>query len=228
MTKSQLMLLYVISIAAVVICLFFEPVPQPQAYHHFADTKTRFSIPNFWNVFSNVPFVIIGFIGWLMAKSRMRYGLKPNYCWFFTGIFLTGFGSGYYHWHPDNATLVWDRLPMAISFMSFLSIIIGEFIDANAGKKLLYPLLVIGLASIANWVMTDDLRMYGLVQFLPIVLILIILFVSKKERAYKKYFWLIIVFYAIAKFLESYDQLVYDITLQNMSGHALKHFAAAM
>ena len=35
---------------------------------------------------------------------------------FFLGLFLTGFGSGYYHWEPTNDTLVLDRLPMTILF----------------------------------------------------------------------------------------------------------------
>jgi hypothetical protein len=227
MTKNQLILLYVISMVAVVACFFIKPILQDPAYHHFADTTTWLSIPNFWNVVSNLPFVIIGILGWIKVLS-INTLLKPNYCWFFIGIFLTGFGSGYYHLHPDNATLIWDRLPMTISFMSFLSIIVGEFIDQKAGKKLLYPLLIVGVLSILNWVITEDLRMYALVQFLPIALILIILFVSKKEAVYKKYFWLMVVFYTIAKFLEGYDMAVYRIFFQTMSGHALKHVAAAV
>jgi hypothetical protein len=226
MQKKQLTLLYAISIAAVVACFFIDPIRQDPNYHLFADQATWLSIPNFWNVVSNLPFVIVGSVG-LVKTQFINNTLKTNYAWFFSGIILTGFGSGYYHLHPDSATLVWDRLPMTISFMSFLSIIIGEFIDAVAGKKFLYPLLVVGLASILNWTITDDLRFYALVQFLPIALILIILFTSKKEQPYKRYFWLIVVFYAIAKFLESYDALVYDIAAKTISGHTLKHIAAA-
>lgn len=226
MSKTQLILLYVISVVAVVACFFINPIPQDPEYHHFADGKTWLSIPNFWNVISNLPFVVVGIVG-LAKLQSVSSSLKPNYRWFFIGIFLTGFGSGYYHWQPDNATLVWDRLPMTISFMSFLSIIIGEFIAKTTGKKLLYPLLVTGLSSIAVWIVTEDLRFYALVQFLPIVLVLIILFLSKKELTYKKYFWLMIVFYTIAKFLEGYDDAVYKITSETMSGHALKHLAAA-
>lgn len=226
MTKQQLTLLYVISAAAVIACFFIKPIFQDEQYHHFADTRTLFSIPNFWNVITNVPFVVIGIIG-LVKLQSVNTPLKPNYCWFFIGIFLTGFGSAYYHQLPENLTLIWDRLPMTISFMSFFSIIVAKFIDENAGKKFLYPFLIFGFLSIVAWVLTDDLRFYALIQFLPIVLVLIILFLSKKELAYKKYFWLMIVFYTIAKFLEGYDDAVYKITSETMSGHALKHLAAA-
>lgn len=227
MTKGQLILLYVVSVTAVVACFFIDPISQDEAYHKFADGTTFFSIPNFWNVVSNLPFVIVGILGLLRIRLINERPLKISYIWFFVGILLTGFGSGYYHWQPNSVTLIWDRLPMTITFMSFLSIIIGEFIDANAGRKLLYPLLVAGITSIVIWVVTEDLRMYALVQFLPIALILIVLFLSKREQAYKKYFWLMVVFYTIAKFLESYDAFIFDISGETMSGHALKHLAAA-
>lgn len=226
MTKNQLIALYVISTAAIAACFFMPPIVQDQAYHRFADANSWASVPNFWNVVSNLPFVIVGILG-LVRLRTIDYRLKASYVWFFVGIFATGFGSGYYHWNPTDATLVWDRLPMTVSFMAFLSIVLGEFIDADAGKKLLYPFLLLGLSSIANWVLTDDLRMYALIQFLPILLILIVLFLSKKEIRYKKYFWLMVVCYTIAKFLEGYDAYIYAVSRESMGGHALKHLAAA-
>ncbi|MCL9804172.1 ceramidase [Flavobacterium amniphilum] len=227
MTKQQLVVLYAVSIIAVMAAFFLKPITQDQNYHQFSDSVTLFSVPNFWNVISNVPFIIIGILGLVKIVSIKDFSLKTNYIWFFTGILLTGFGSGYYHYNPDNTTLIWDRLPMTISFMSFLSVIIGEFINASAGKRLLYPMLITGLLSIAYWILTDDLRFYALIQFLPILVILLILFLSKKEQRYKKYFWLIIVSYAVAKFLEGYDTAVYQITNEMISGHSLKHLAAA-
>ncbi len=228
MNKKQLQLIYAISIIAVVTCFFIKPIHQDQEYHNFADSATLFSIPNFWNVISNLPFVIIGVIGLIKVMSIKEYPLKSNFVVFFVGIFFTGFGSGYYHFNPNDTTLIWDRLPMTISFMSFLSIIIGEFIDSNKGKKFLPSFLFIGMLSIVYWIFSEDLRFYALIQFLPILLILIILFLSKKELAYKKYFWLIIVSYTIAKFLESYDDFIYSVTYKMISGHSLKHIAAAV
>jgi len=37
---------------------------------------------------------------------------------FFIGFFFVSIGSAYYHWRPNNWTLVWDRLPMTLGFMS--------------------------------------------------------------------------------------------------------------
>lgn len=64
---------------------------------------------------------------------------------FFMGVFFTGFGSAWYHLDPGNKTLIWDRLPMPIAFISFFSVIIGEHIDIKWGKILLWPFLLTGL-----------------------------------------------------------------------------------
>src|ERR1043166_3692272 len=46
------------------------------------------------------------------------------------------------------ATLVWDRLPMTILFMALLASTIGERVAMPAGRLLLFPLLVLGIASV--------------------------------------------------------------------------------
>jgi hypothetical protein len=43
--------------------LLLPPISQDQSYHHFADQRTIFGIPTFWNVVSNVPFLAVGAAG---------------------------------------------------------------------------------------------------------------------------------------------------------------------
>ena len=50
---------------------------------------------------------------------------------------------------------------------------------------------------------------------------------SKGENDIGRYIWLMIAFYVIAKLLEQFDAGVYEGT-RVMSGHALKHIAAAV
>jgi hypothetical protein len=229
MKKPHFYLLYAITAVAIIAIFFINPIRQNQDYHHFADGKNLIGINNFWNVISNLPFVIIGIYGLLLVNKSMKKELLfPNYSWFFIGIFLTGFGSAYYHYNPNDTTLIWDRLPMTISFMSFFSIIIGTFIDEKFKKQQLYYFLSIGFASILYWVKFDDLKPYALVQFLPINLIILILILSHKNKEFKKYFWQIILYYIVAKILESADLWVYNHTNQIISGHSLKHLAAAV
>jgi hypothetical protein len=50
-------------------------------------------------------------------RSVMRQFYRdPATLALFLGIFLTGFGSSYYHWNPNDDTLFWDRLPMTLCF----------------------------------------------------------------------------------------------------------------
>lgn len=213
---------------------FVSPVCQDVNYHHFADRNEYFSIPNFWNVVSNFPFLIIG--GWgilfvaFKCKSLIVDTLRINYFIFFLGIFLTGIGSSYYHWNPNNHTLVWDRLPMTISFMSFFSIIIGEFIGTKYSRIILFSLLVIGIGSVAYWSYTEtlgcgDLRMYMAVQFFPMFLIPIIMFLFKSGNYPSKFLWFVLLVYVVAKIFERFDlEIAYLIPI---SGHSIKHVFAA-
>ena len=43
--------------------MLLPPLLQNQGYHGFADQRTLFGIPNFWNVFSNLPFIVVGAAG---------------------------------------------------------------------------------------------------------------------------------------------------------------------
>lgn len=220
------------------ICVLFilEPIKQNPNYHLFADKRSLFSIPNFWNVISNLPFIIAGFVGTnliiLKKAKNTDYQLVTAYLVFFTSISFIGLGSSYYHVNPTNHTLFWDRLPMSISFMAFFSIIIGEFISTALGYRLLFPFIALGISSLIYWQITEnngcgDLRFYGLIQFLPMILITIILLFFKNSYSDKKYFILILIAYLIAKVFESLDYFVFNSDFL-LSGHTIKHFVSAI
>lgn len=233
--KIRYVILFFITFVAIVLLCISGPISQDQQYHLFADDREIIDIPNFWNVISNIPFLIIGTLGMLFIFQNNKENnikLWMNSFVFFIGIFFTGIGSMYYHLHPGNQTLLWDRLPMTISFMAFFSIVISNFICARSGARILIPLLLIGLMSIIYWQMTEsrgheDLRFYVLVQFLPIILIPVILVIFKANKVFKKYFWAILFTYALAKIFEMCDLLIFDIT-ECISGHSIKHLLAAV
>jgi len=52
-------------------------IPQPQAYHLFADQRGFLGISNFGDVVSNMPFGMIGIWGLLFLLSS-RTGIRPN------------------------------------------------------------------------------------------------------------------------------------------------------
>src|SRR3989441_10736569 len=108
----------------------------------------------------------------------------------FTSVVLAGVGSAYSHLAPSTATLFWDRLPMTVAFASLTALTLGERVSPRAGPWLLAVLVVIGVTSVVNWQRGElagagDLRLYILVQFLPMVLIplALVLFPARALRA---------------------------------------------
>ena len=200
--------------------LFVPPIAQDQSYHDFADQRTLLGIPNFWNVVSNFPFLVIG------ATGLLEFHRHPATISLFVGIFLVGFGSSYYHWNPNDGTLFWDRLPMTLSFMAILAIVVEERVSAAAGPILLWPLLALGVFSMLLWRWTGDLRLYVWVQFFPALALLALLVLFPPRYTGTSYWLIAAAFYALAKLLEFYDGAVYSVG-SILSGHTLKHFAAA-
>jgi hypothetical protein len=231
-TKYWLLLGLTVLAAGAVFCM--RPIAQEPGYHNFADQRMVWGIPNCWNVLSNFPFVVVGVVG-LMAirKARVSGEVSWMYGVLFMGILLTGFGSAYYHWHPDNDTLVWDRIPMTLVFMSLLTATVAELVSRRLGMGLFVPLLVLGVGSVLYWHWTEhqgrgDLRWYGLVQFYPVLFIpvlLLLFYDSAYKGAIVSLVW-VVVWYVLAKGLEMLDRPIYEAV--RMSGHTLKHWAAAI
>src|SRR5215471_19536391 len=157
-------LIPVLAAVAAIAMLFVPPIHQDAAYHQFADQRTIWGIPNFWNVVSNLPFLAVALWG-LRVRGDAAYRV------FLFGVATVTFGSAYYHAWPSSETLFWDRLPMTIAFMALFAALIGDRISDRAGRMLLLPLLCVGAASVIYWRMTDDLRPYALVQFFPMLAI---------------------------------------------------------
>ncbi len=232
-TQSKNRILLGITIIGMSTLFFIKPIAQNPNYHLFSDQRTILSVEHFWNVVSNIPFLFFGLLGmFFIIKKYHTINLNINSFVFYLGIFLTALGSIYYHHQPCSETLVWDRLPMTISFMAFFSIIIGDCICMKTGKQILFPLILLGIISIIYWQMTkskghEDLRFYALIQFLPIILIPIILVLFKNDNPLTKTYWHILIVYVIAKVFEANDEVIFHHT-QFLSGHSLKHLAAAL
>ncbi len=200
--------------------LLLPPIPQSQIYHGFADQRRLLGIPNFWNVVSNLPFILVGALGLRFFRRDLSAGL------FFLGVFLTGFSSSYYHWRPGDAGLFWDRLPMSIAFMAILANVVEERIDARVGRLLLWPLVALGVASLLVWLRTDDLRLYAWVQFFPCLVLPLVFWLFAPKYSGTWYWFAAAGWYLLAKVLEYADEVIY-VAGHIMAGHALKHLAAA-
>ena len=69
--SRRLLGLFVFMLASLLGLFLLPPIVQNQDYHDFADQRTLFGIPNFWNVVSNIPFIGIGVVGlWQFGRSQ--------------------------------------------------------------------------------------------------------------------------------------------------------------
>lgn len=238
--RLGLRLLLVVTIAILVVDLMLPRIPQPQSYHAFADQRSFLGIPHFADVVSNAPFAIFGLWGLIFLLRYSPDELREHFLdrrerWLYViisiGLFLTAFGSGYYHLDPGNDRLVWDRIPMTIVFMSLVAALIAERINLRAGLWLLPVLLLIGVASVVQWHLSEvrgagDLRFYGTVQAYALIFVLLALLFPSPYTHGSDLLW-IAGFYILAKVLEILDKPIFSLG-QIVSGHTLKHLAASL
>ena len=237
--RLRLLVLLAVAAVASMVVLRMPPLVQDPGYHQFADTRPWLGIPNFQNVASNLPILLVGVLGLVRLWQRTsgpggarEVTEKAAWLFLFLGFTLASFGSAYYHLAPTNTTLVWDRLPMTFGFMGLFAAVLGERISERAYRLLLWPLVSLGIASVLFWYAGEvqgrgDLRLYVLVQFLPLLLIPLIIMLYPPRYSHGRYVFLALGWYVVAKVLENYDRQIFA-ALSIVGGHALKHCAAAL
>lgn len=236
--KNGTILIVVLCVFVLLGLFFVSPISQDSEYHNFSDTRVYLSIPNMFNVLSNVPFVIVGVFGLVVIGRadektlKIVWTNKLAYVFLFIGSLFVGIGSGYYHLFPNNETLVWDRIPMTVAFMALYSVIIGEFVSEKLGRLCLLPLIFLGISSVFYWWFTEgngegDLRYYAIIQFFPIITIPIMLVFFKSKFNCVWGYWLLLCTYIVAKVFEIFDAQIYYY-LNFISGHSIKHVLPAI
>ncbi len=205
----------------------FGPILQPANYHHFADARSLFGIPNAGDVFSNLGFLLAGAYGlstWLKTPhdtvARTEYGV------FFGALALTAAGSTWYHLAPDDARLLWDRMPIALACAALLAGELRRAFPLAAWTRSALPvLLAFGAASVFWWSFSGDLRPYLLIQAAPLLLIPALHWQTGAPMARRTAFVFAIVLYVLAKMFEVADAAAFD-AFGIVSGHTVKHLLA--
>ena len=225
-----------ITVGTIMLLALHGRIAQPAHYHEFADRSAALGLPHAADVFSNVGFALVAIWGWLTLHPRrdsdqLRAGW-PGYRLFLIGLLLTAFGSSFYHLAPDNARLIWDRLPIALICVGLL---VGVRGDTQPGVKANIETGVLSLyavASVAWWAYTDsigadDLRPYLLLQGLPLILIPLWQAIYRAPRTDRLAFAAAMGLYVVAKIAELHDHEIAN-ALGFVSGHTLKHLIATM
>jgi hypothetical protein len=233
--RSAIWAFLVLAAAVGIAALLLPRTPQPLSYHHFADRRSWHGIPNFGDVASNILFLVAGVWGlaFLCGKSSQERFIDARERWpyvlVFLGLLLTAFGSAYYHLAPDNARLLWDRLPMTVVFMPLVAAMIQERVNVKLGLWLLPVLMAVGIGSVFQWRWSEqqgagDLRFYAAVQLYALLALLAALLLPPR---YTRGSDLLVVagLYVLAKICEAADRQIFALG-SLVSGHTLKHLAA--
>lgn len=230
--SARRLIVLAVGLAATFGLFLFDRIPQDAKYHLFADTDTLGGVPNFWNLTSNWPFLVVGaFALWRLPRLAIRE-CWPAYSVLSVGIMLVGFGSAYYHYAPSTQTLFWDRLPMTVAFMGLFSLLLGERVISSYKNTTLVFLVAGGIAAVLYWSWTEasgrgDLRPYAVVQFLPLLLMPLILALFPRKYLDSRLLLYALAWYLVAKALEQYDHQLLSL-VGAVGGHPLKHIAAAI
>lgn len=235
--KISFTLLVLSALLTTAVACALKPIPQPLFYHHFADQRNWFAIPNAWNVLSNLPFALVGIggLGVLFSSGKAHFiDARERLLWsgFSIGLILTSLGSSYYHLAPDNMRLVWDRLPMTVVFMSYVAALIGERISISLGLWLWPLLLALGFYSVFLWHASElrgagDLRFYAALQVFTLLVTLLMLF-TPSPYTRQGDLAIILVLFVLARVFEWFDHPLFALTHGLISGHTLKHLVAAV
>ena len=234
MSRAALFVIF-LTAASLAAAFLIPAMPQPVAYHDFADHRAMLGVANFIDVASNAGFLLAGIAGIAVVfRSGTAFEYRAErwpYAIFFLGMLMTAAGSAYYHLAPDNERLFWDRLPMTVAFMSLIAAQVVDRISVRGGLALLGPMLLAGAASVLYWIATEragagNVIPYGVLQGYSVVMLLLLAVLFRSRYTQGRDIYWVFAAYLAAKLLEALDRPLLQLG-ELVSGHSLKHLAAA-
>lgn len=241
LTRSETSLVVALILAITLACLG-PAVAQYADYHAFADQRILWGLPFAMDVLSNLPFALLGAWGLLRLRSvhtprARRTGFvalvpcdvqRPLARLFFAGLLVTALCSGYYHLQPDDGGLTLDRLGMLAPFAGLMGLAAADRISARAGQWTAAAVLALGAMAVVVWSLTGNLLPWSVLQGGGMLLIVCLALRRPLIGTWGVSLATVIAWYALAKLLELGDHHILALTQGLVSGHTLKHMAAAM
>lgn len=207
-------------------------ITQYEHYHAFADQRTMLGIPCALDVLSNVPFALMGLIGLVvLRRSVLGYEasvFKNMSSLFFYGLIITSVCSSAYHLHAENHSLWLDRMGMSVAFAGILGMAVCNRVSERAAQVTAYTVLIAAPMCLWNWQATGNLLPWSVLQGGGMLIVLTLACLAPVDGQKRMPLVAVIVWYVVAKLLELGDAQVYAWSGELVSGHSLKHVAAAM
>ena len=86
-------LLLLIVLGSFIGMVFVHPIAQSLEYHNFADRRVFWGIPNFFDVTTNVPFMVFGLMGLVYCLNNRQKVAPWSWRSLFLGVTLVCLGS---------------------------------------------------------------------------------------------------------------------------------------
>lgn len=226
LTRSETVLLLAMALAVLVACM--GPfVAQHAHYHAFADQRAWPGLPYALDVLSNVPFAVGGVWG-LVALQRLRLPSESRVQQALAALLCTALCSSVYHWNPDNVGLALDRLGMVLAFAGLLGLAAADRVSGRAGLVTAGLVLLLGPLAVSAWASTGNLLAWVALQGGGMLLVVVLAMRRPAKGAWGLPLLSVMAIYTLAKLLELEDHTVFAWTQGLVSGHSLKHVAAAL
>ena len=230
MSKSEISFLSGL-IILLILAIFLPSIQQNQNYHNFADERVLFGVNNAFDTLSNLAFIIVGAFGLFNFYNNQYIKISNSFSvilnLFFTSIILTGLGSSFYHLSPNDFTLVFDRLALTLVFTFILAMLANVRISERSGFHTLAELIILAPLTVLIWNYNGNLTPYAVLQFGGIILVILTLILTKASKP-SPCFTSLIIIYGFAKIAEFYDEKIFTLSQNLISGHTLKHLISAI
>lgn len=203
--------------------------------HPFADARCLWGVPNAADTLSNAVFLLPGLLGLRALRAGRTVAgatgvLRRGLTVFFVGLLLTALGSTVYHWSPSGATLAGDRAGMGVAFAGLLTVATAERLGAADAVWMLRLSLPLALVAAVLPALNGNVLPWFVVQGGGVLWVLLLALLRRPALAGTGLclsLGAVVAWYAVAKVLEGADAAVFAATGEWVSGHTLKHLAAA-
>jgi len=207
--------------------LAFDPDP-----YAFACDGDLLGVPHFWNVVSNLPYLVIGLWGlrFLARRGLLTRPAFRNWTGIWISTALVAVGSGLYHWFLEPWALGADRIAICGIFAFVAAHVIHRVFARGPSLAFSLSLLLLCEATVAAWLLGASTWWYGGLQTLAGLGTLAVVLVAHRRGTLTfspKPVYLFCAYYALAKLLELLDEPICNMT-GLVGGHPLKHVASAI
>lgn len=220
--------LLVAGLMAIVVAVFGPPIPQFAHYHALADQRVLMGVPCALDVISNLAFAVMGVLGLWRVQGSPAGAQRPLAVLFFAGLLVTAVCSTWYHLQPNDSGLAVDRMGMVLAFAGLTGLAVADRVSSRAGVATARVVLVAGLTAVGVWVATANLLPWSVLQGGGMLLVLSMALRRPVPDGWGLPLVAVIAWYCVAKVLELNDHAVFAASNGWVSGHTLKHLAAAL